>query len=556
MKKSLLLIVFCLFLIPSFASGEEFYEKQLNHGIRNSEFYSYMLIQQSTMAKDEQARLILEKALQYSPDLPANYFELSKASFTFSTEGVFETIDYALQGIAAYKRNFWWSFSMVGSMFTSFILSLICSVIIIILIRLPFDIPLLSHDLKEDSAKMLLLLVLVPAFVNPLFLLGGVLFIIGMYMTKWNKLSVYIYFLFLIISPLIFNTALMFMNASSSGKLKAVVQVNESKGNRYALSVLKGSDGYVEQFSYALAMKREGGFHEAMNIYNNLIAKRPIPSVYNNLANCYVALNDIETAKELYIKSTSLQRLPSNLYNLSVLSRETLDYEKGDEYFFSAQRLDREAVSGFRRIFSKNPNRFVIDESLPRSTFWEYANGTTASAYTINFSLIPNIFISFGALFMMAFFFFLNMRFKHMAYKCKRCGTILCNKCEKRILWGRMCLRCYLSLIKLDELDAKERIARLLTVYKYQKRRRDIIKFISLILPGSGQIYAGSILNGLLFLWPFLFFLFIPVTNTLFVPETSYFSHTWLSVIALFLAGILYVVCNIIIRRRLARGWL
>ena len=157
---------------------------------------------------------------------------------------------------------------------------------------------------------------------------------------------------------------------------------------------------------------------------------------------------------------------------------------------------------------------------------------------------------------MMAFFYMLNRRFKHMAYKCKRCGSILCEKCERRILWGRMCLRCYQSLIKLDELDAKERIARLLTVYKYKKRRRDIIKFISLVLPGSGQIYAGSILNGLMFLWPFLFLLFVPLTNTLFVPETSYFSHDWLSVIALILLGVVYIACNIIIRRRLAKGWL
>ncbi len=555
MKKSLLLILLCLFLIPSLSSGEDFYEEQLNRGIRNSESYSYMLMQQAK-SNNEQAPEILEEALHYSPDLPAVYFELSKASFEFSTEGLFKTIDYLLQGIAAYKRNFWWSFSMVGSLFTSALLSFIFSVIIIILIRAPFDIPLLSHDLKEDKTKILLFLSLVSAFISPLFLFGGILVILGMYMTKWNKLSVYAFLVFLLISPLFFSNAVMFFNAFSSGALKAIIQVNESKGNKFALSVLKGSNDHIEQFSYALAMKREGGYHEAMNIYNSLISKRPTPEVYNNLANCYVALGDIKTAKELYIRSTELHRFPSNLYNLSVLSRETLDFDKGDEYFLSAQSLDSEAVFSFRRIFSKNPNRFVIDESLPRSTFWKYANKNTDSTYKLNLSTLPQIYSSIGALVMMVFFYLLSRRFKHMAYKCKRCGSILCKKCEKRILWGRMCLRCYQSLIKLDELDAKERIARLLTVYKHQKRRRDIIKFASLLLPGTGQIYAGSILSGLLFLWSFLFFLFIPFTNILFAPETTYFSHTWLSVIALILIGVVYIVCNIIIRRRLAKGWL
>jgi len=554
MKKILLLIFSFLFLITSVSSGDDFYNEQLNHGIRNSEAYSYKLIQQAKLNKEQSAD-ILKKALQYSPDLPAAYFALSRESFGFSAGGVFEAIDYLLKGIGSYQRNFWWSFTLLGSIFASAVGSLICSVIIIILIRLPIDIPLLSHDLREDSKRIVSFLALVSAFINPLFFLGGILVIIGMYMTKWNKLTVYIYFLFLLISPLLFDTAIMFLNASSSATLKAIVQVNEAKGNRYALSILKGSDGYIEQFSYALALKREGGYHEAMNIYNRLISKRPMPETYNNLANCYVAVGDIETARELYQRSSEIQKLPSNLYNLSVLSRETLDYGRGDEYFLSAQTLDREAVSEFRRIFSRHPNRFVIDESLSHSAFWEYAD-SISSGYAVRFSFSPHILVSAGALVMMVFFYILNRRFKHVAYTCKRCGSILCKKCEKRILWGRMCLRCYLSLIKLDELDAKERITRLLTVYKYQKKRRDIIKFISLILPGSGQIYAGSILNGLLFLWPFLFFLFVPIMNTVFVPETSFFSHAWLSVISLIFMGMVYAACNIIIRRRLAKGWL
>lgn len=556
MKRPLLLLFFCLFLVPSLASGEDLYEEQLDRGIRNSESYSYILIQQAKL-ETAQSMTILEKALLYSPDLPDSYFELSKESFEFSTEGIFKTVDYLLQGLGAYKRNFWWLFSMAGSLFTSAVLSVICSVIIIILIRLPFDIPVMSHDLKEDNTKILiLLLAFIFSFISPLFLIGGVLIIIGMYMSKWNKLSVYIYFLFVLISPLIFNIALMFLNAYASGPLKAIVQVNESKGNGYALSVLAGSNDYIEQFSYALALKREGDCNEAINIYKRLISKRPTPLLYNNLANCYVALDDLETAKEMYKRSTALKPLPSNLYNLSVTSRMTFDFEQGDEYFLSAQGLDRKAVVGFRKIFSKNPNRFVIDERLPRSAFWKYASDRASSVYTVNISTIPHKFIMVGALLMMAVFYLLSRQFKHMAYRCKRCGKILCKKCEKRIIWGHMCLHCYRSLIKLDELDAKERIARLLKVYQYKKKRRDIIKFISLILPGSGQIYAGSILNGLLFLWLFLFFLFIPIMNMIFVPETSFFSHIWLSVVAIILMLVVYVACNINIRRRLTKGWL
>jgi tetratricopeptide (TPR) repeat protein len=535
--------------------GEDLYEEQLNRGIINSEPYSYLLIKEAR-ANDAKADSILKKALRYSPDLPDVYFELSRSNFSFSPEGIFKAVDYTLQGVTAYKRNFWWLFTMVGSLFTSAILAIVGSIIVIILVRLPVDLPLLSHNIKEEKNKALLLLILISALAGPLFLVGGILIIIGLYMKKWDRVSVYLYLVFLLVSPWLLNTVSTFFNAPASSEIKAVVQVNESKGNRYALSILKGRDRPVELFSYALAMKREGGYNEAINIYNELIANRPGPKLYNNLANCYVAINDIEKAKELYRKSIQLQPLTTAFYNLSEVSRETLDFEKGDEYFLSAQRLDRGAVSMFRTIFSRNPNRFVIDENLPMSTIWGYAEEKATKASIMGLLIVPPAVMPVIALLMVILFYIFTGRFKHTAYRCKRCGTIMCNKCEKRILWGHMCSQCYRSLIKLDELDAKERIARLLAVYEYQKRRRDIIKVISFIMPGSGQIYAGNVLYGLLFLWPFLFLLFIPITNLIFVPETSYFSHTWLSLCSLLLMLVVYFVSNVLTRRRLAKGWL
>jgi tetratricopeptide (TPR) repeat protein len=564
MKRLFLQIFLCVLLIPSVSSGRDLYEEQLDKGIRNSEPYSYLLIMQSK-ANSAEAKDILKKALRYSPDLPAVYFELSKVSFTFSPEGMFETIDYMFQGISAYKRNFWWSFTMAGSLFMSAILSLIISTIIIILIRLPNDMSLLAHDIKEIKNRILLLLILMSAIIGPLFLTGGLLIIIGLYMKKWDRVFVYFFLLFLLILPWLFNTASMFFNTYTSGKLKAVVQVNESKNNKYVLSLSRNSSDPVELFSYALALKRGGKYSEAIDIYDKLITKRPntwntdiigVPMLYNNLANCYVGIDDLEKAKELYIKSIELKPLASAFYNLSQVLRETFDFGKGEEYFLSAQGLDRDAVARFRAIFSRNPNRFVVDEVLTISDLWKYSMGKTTSASTIGLSTVPKAFLPVIAFSMIILFYILNRRLKSSAYRCNKCGVILCNKCEKHILWGRMCLQCYRSLVKFDELDAKKRITRVLTVYEYQKRRRVIIKILSFIIPGSGQIYAGSVLYGLLFLWPFLFLLLIIITNSIFVVETSSFSHIWLNWCSLFLMAVLYLLSNIITRRRLAKGWL
>jgi tetratricopeptide (TPR) repeat protein len=556
MKRFILALALALFLIPAQSRGATFYDEQLDKGIRNSEPYSYLLIREAQQDKTH-ARKLLQEAVRYSPDLPAAYFELSKNSFRFSLEGLFESVDYMVEGVAAYKRNFWWSYMMISSLFVSAVLSFFVSILVIIMIRLPRDMRLFSHDMAEERSNLLILPVLLLAVFGPIYLLGALLILISLYQKRpLDKLIIYCYVLFLLVSPWVFHTVSALFSAPVSGEMKAVVQVNEAKDGKYALSLLNHRNHPVELFSYALALKREGRYREAIEINDRIITMKPDPRVYNNLANCYVAIDDLEKAKNLYKKSIALKQLPSALYNLSQVYRETLDYEKGDEYFLLAQKLDGDAVSGYRAISGRSPNRFVVDETLPFAALWEYGKGKATKAVTMGLSVLPPGFMPVLGLSMGVLFFILSRRFKARAYRCSKCGKILCSHCERHVRWGRMCTQCYQSLVKLDELDAKERITKLLAVYEHRKRRRDFLKAISFILPGSSQIYAGKVLYGLLFLWPFLFFLLTPIMNSFFVLEMSNFSHLWLNLISLYLMVVIYFISNVITRRRLAKGWL
>jgi tetratricopeptide (TPR) repeat protein len=549
-----MVFLFLLF-IPAFSTGRDFYEEQLDRGLRNTEAYSYFLIEKSK-ADPAKAEKTLEDALRYSPELPAVYFALSKASFSFSTEKMYKAYDYMLKGIETYKRNFWWSFTLVGSLFMGFIISFVVSMIIIITVRFTGDLPLLVHDIMEQKNRILLLLMLISALTGPLLLIGGILIILGLYLKRMDRAIVYLYLLFLLISPWIFKASSMVFSIPSSDVLKAVIGVNESKDNRYALSILKNSEDDVALYSYALALKREGRYDEAIHIYNKLIERKPDPVIYNNLANCYVAKNDMEMAKQLYERSIQIRPLVSASYNMSQVLRRTLDLVKGEEYFLFAQGMDPDSVSRYQAIFSNSPNRLVIDEVLPISALWKYSREKTTNVSTFGLSTVPPVFLPFIALFFGTLFYILNKRIKPRAYRCKKCGTILCKKCERRVLWGNMCLRCYRSLIKLHELDARERITRLQAVYEYQMRRRRIMNALSFILPGSAQIYAGDVLKGLLFLWPFLFLLFTFVISSIFVIGMPPFSHVWLNWSSLFLMAIVYFVSNIITRMRLSKRWL
>jgi tetratricopeptide (TPR) repeat protein len=555
MNRLLFLLLGCLFLLSSRAYADPSYDTLLNKGIRNSDAYSYMLMQEARGTESERDQL-LQKALRYSPDSPAVYFELSKARFSFTPIHMFETVDYILQGIFSYKRNFWWRFSFATALFMSVVISFVISMTVLVAMRIPQDTSLFAHDIKEEKTKLLTLLVLIFSVFGPFYLVGSLLILVSFYIRKWDRAVVYFYLFFLFMLPWIFEAFSISLTAPSSASLKAVVQVNESRGNMYALSVLKNERDPVARFSYALALKREGRYREAKDLYEELAQTDPDARVYNNLANCYVAMNNFDKAMRFYKASIQEQPMASALYNLSQVQRRSLLFTTGDESFLAAQQLDPDAVWEYRQIYSRNPNRFVIDEGLPMAKLWGYALKKTRFTAHTGALYMPALTIFVITLMMGIVFYILDWYFKSKAYRCKRCGTILCSKCEKHLIWGQMCLQCYRSLVKLDESDSKERIARILTVYEYRKKRRSILRLLAYLVPGSAQIYAGDILYGLVFLWPFLFLLLFPVMNSLFSTEMSEFSQFWINIISLFLLFLLYFFSNVITRRRLGKGWL
>ena len=555
MRKLTVFLFFYILLSPVVTLADEFAESQLNSGIRNLEVSSYILLHES-QANRAQAVTLLSRASAYSPDLPAVHFELAKAKFSLSYTGILDSVDHVVSGINAYSKNFWWSFSLTGGAFLGLVLSLIVAIFIIVIVRIFSDLPLLSHEVEESRQNSALLLVLfVLSLISPLLFLAGMLVLLGLYMTRIDKALVYFFLVFLLASPFFFRTTAQFLQVSSSGVMRAIVDVNESKGNAYALSVLKSSGEPPALFSYGLALKRAGLYHEAIAAYNNLIKTKVDAPVYVNLGNVYVGQNNMEEAVKSYLAAINIRPLASAYYNLSQISREGLDFEKGNEYFSKALEIDRDAVTGYRAISGRNPNRIVADEAISPSALWNLAWKTPVKSATFNLSALPGWTISLAALLLIFAFYMINNHSGNKAYRCRRCNKIFCPRCEKHIMWGQMCPQCFRSLIKLEEIEVKERVAQLLSIYEHQKRRRDIMKLLSFIIPGSSQVYAGKILYGFFLMWPFLFFLLFPLTTSFMTPDARG-THWVANLASLLIAAILLTISNIFTRQRISKGWL
>ncbi|MFA5845386.1 MAG: tetratricopeptide repeat protein [Thermodesulfovibrionales bacterium] len=569
LKFAFLIFIFAFFAtaLPSFAeiagpapqaevadpAPRDVYEARLDSGLKNTEPYSYALIKKA-QADPSNAKRLLTEAIKYSPDLPAVYFEMARISFSLSPEGIFEGLNYMIEGIRAYERNFWWLVSIAGLAFISLTSSFIVVLLLVAGIRFFIDSPLLSHDIIENKKKSLIVLSLVPlSLAGPLFFIVGTICLLGLYFSRVDKTVVYASVLFLLLSPFLLRITNIFLSAASP-ELRASVAVNEDRDNKHALFALKGKNDFLSLFSYGLALKREGHYEEAIAVYKNISPSSPDPRVYINLGNCYYAINDVAAATDFYKKSLEIKPSAAAYYNLSQISREKFDFVKGEEYFIEATKLNREAVSSFAANSKRDPNRFLMDETLPLFVLWKYADSRAQEL--IKISLLNSALTVLIAIILIVLFYLLGSKVKGMAYRCKRCNSILCDKCGKELLWGQMCAQCYKSLVKFDGLDSRVRVAKLLEVQELQTKKRTIIRILSLTLPGIAYIYAGKILEGSLFLWSFLFLLILILLSSFFHTGLSFFSHGWLTIPSLALMVVLFFISGIVVRRRLNRGWL
>lgn len=520
-------------------------ESRLDRGLTNSDVYSYILIEKSIKSSDR--RTLLEQAIISSPDLPTPYFKIASDRLDLSFKGIFEALDYMRKGIRAYERNFLWRFNLWGLIVRSFIVSFILSLFMMFIIRFPIEAGLLMHEINEDRKKAFLLFFpLIFSVFGLLPFLASIVILYGLYLRGKDRITVYIFFFIILILSLSPGIWRIFSNTSY---LRAVVDVNEGRDNRYALLRLNGRNDMASSFAYALALKREGYYQESIERYKKLAERYKIPEIYINLGNALYASGNNEGAIEYYIRSLSIRPLTAAYYNLSQVYREMLDFKKGEEYFDEAARLDPESLRRYTSISTRNPNRFVVDVKLPDSLIWNQI--LSEKGGMIRVTLITVITLS-----VILSFFIIDRGLKNRAKRCRRCGSIYCNRCFRMITWRDMCSRCYQSIVRMDQMYSKERIANLLLLYQSRAKKRMVARILSFLLPGAGEMYSGRMLEGFFLNWTFFFALTTIIMTRLMTAGIYPFRHDWLLIPLIVLIIVLYVFSVIHVKRGIQKGWL
>jgi tetratricopeptide (TPR) repeat protein len=531
------------------AAGATVREDMLDRGLRNNDPYANSLALKSLEAQDADRTSLLTQAISVAPDTPSLYFRLAAATLP----NLGQSAIYVVDGVQAYGRSFWWTQSLKGLMLVSLLLSVFISAAIITLIRLPRELPRLVHDINESKAKVLIpLLVLPAAFLGPVVLIGALLMLSGLYMSRSDKWLVYLMLTLIASVPLTGGITDRFYSASSP-EVRAIVDVNEGRDNTAALRVLGGGKDFASRFSYATALKREGAAAEAALLFKGIIAENPDPRALINLGNAYFASGRGEKAKKAYKQALDREKSVLVLYNLSQVYRDSFEYAQGDKYYEEAQAMDSQAVSSFQDIHGKSYNRTVIDARLSQDALAGAAFLNKRRALPLAGDYTMTLW---GGVVLLVLFAALDAGMKNRSYRCAKCDSLACDKCsDPRQHQDFMCSEC-LRAQAGEDTSAKARLARLLEANDETARMITRLRVFSVFPPGLAKAYSGRVGKAFIYMMLFMHPVVAMVLNPYFTTGLGGGSHGWLWLAAVPVIVLDYLVSFMTVNRRLDRGWL
>lgn len=528
-------------------------DKILDHGLHMDEYYASALLKRAEAASGIAADQLLAEAGDIGPNMPSVEFRLALSALP----DIFTSMGHVFSAVHAYKRSFWWSTSLWGTVLYSFIGAFLLALVAVISIRLMTDLPLIMHDINEKRSRLILPALILPfSALGPILLLLAAMMTVCLYIRKSGRMAFYISAAFVISSPFVqgsFDT----IYSSRTPAMRAIVAVNEYVDNRYAITVLAGREDYMSRFALGLALKREGRIDESIAIYKGILDKDGNDRrALINLGNAYFAANRFPEARDVYQRAHDIDKTVVSAYNLSQAARATFDYASGDRFYDEAAALDTAAVSRFNSISSKNPNRSVMDAVYNTNELKAHAHDTRSSVITLYPFGTTAAMVGAGLLVIL--FTALLFTRDEVAHQCSNCGKVVCEYCASGKQLAGRCLACHKLLAEADDASPKAKVARMLSSMHLKNLMRDRIKALSFAPPGVAQVYAGKVTEGLIYLVLFLFCILgaILCAAPVFTTGLAGFSHIWFTPLFVVAAIFLYLVSLISVNRRLEIGWL
>jgi len=477
-------------------------------------------------------------AVALAPGLPDGHYGLATALLRKGPLGVVPSINATLSGTAAYlatargERNAWQLLTVGGMLFA---FALAWTVALALLLRRGV---LFKHDIEEwlgpGRSRSAALAVVLGVLLLPLVSFQG-----------WGWLPLWwlaLLFAYLDASEKALAAALLVAALAVGPAVSALDLRLRTLGNPLysaALSVIEGAPDAADiatleqaarqdpqdkdlQYLLGAARKRAGRYEDAAEIYRRLLAADPGDAyARNNLANIEFARGAYDTALARYKAGTesggSPEVVATSYYNLSLAHLQKFDYQAYNEAKSNADRVARSLVSEYDRWKYDSGDYATVDLDLTPSQLAaklggasgglaqrNVATGGAAPAPGLGSATLANRFsVAVGAF---AFVSLLIARWrgpKAFTVRCAKCGTAFCRYCHLGQASGGLCSQCYHLFVVRDGVSGPARNRKMAEVQDAEARRDRMFRALSVVAPGSGQLFAGQTFAGgaLLAVW-------------------------------------------------------
>ena len=500
--------------------------KGMRKGIHRFDLLSATLIEEGEKAllegdKETALKLGLEAEL-WSPKNPNPAFFIARVLFYESPFFPFKSIGYYFSGLSLALNDFWFSFYFLGRLGLLLVGGLAGSAIFYVVFLVFRYHSLLVHNLQEKQILNL------PAAwmgvgVLPLFPLAfgaglgySFLILIGMlwfYMKMNERIVSGIFIAMLGLIPLWGGPVVSWLEAVKSSELLLLGDMTSGRASLPGSSLVVKEEGNYKNdslvlFALALEEKRAGHYRKALELYHRSVQIQPDqPIIHNNIGNVHFLMGQFDQSIKAYERAQVIDsQNVASLYNLSIVYRELFRFEEAQLQYNKAQEINLKLTQSYAKRGGA-----VIDTVFTNKLLWkrlfesdrrgeEYSERFFGGLFSpLTYKSFPLVLAGFPTVMALLWFIFSA---RYVASHCSLCAKPICYRCQRRRFDLRICHNCWTTSKNIQRKSDLRQI-RIMGTRNYR-----IGRLLSMIFPGSGQLFLGRMFTGTIYLSVFMGILF------------------------------------------------
>ena len=555
--------------------------ERLRRGFTNLPIYSAALVKESLEQMKENKKEQAYNSIAQAQDLAPDFFEsyVIEARNFLADGRISDAAGELYIGMRKKYSTFNTSFPAIFNV----IAVTMCAYYWLILVFAAFILvryaKLAAHDIQERIAGfdkhtamiMTAVLALFPAAFIPNEVLYALILILlfWVYMNLRERLIAAALTALLFLLPFPFRFMGNGLAAMNEPTFRAVLKIRESTWGEKEIKALSeamqsgAATSYEKEniiSSQAKALEYTGQFEKAVSLLNGFRSdNNEMTGMVNVLkGNIYYRWEKYVEALKCYEEAARLlPDEPIAHFNLAtVLSRPEIvsasadNVDRADKEIQRVKELNPQILNTWNRYQGLDPGRFVVEMPLPVTCIWrDFLTSTAGRAEVANntfrrfsggLSLNTAPYFAFTLLLLMGILTIAE-RFIPHAHSCRMCSKSFCPLCQSEIKDTTICSRCCNAFEMRAGLDPRIREQVRAEVRMKSHRAALSAEIMSLLLPGTGHLFLGKSVRGIIFSTVGILF-FLGAAYRHGIARSEWLTPVQPSVILILLAAFLYIV--------------